>query len=273
MMPHIGINYSSVILFYRRGGLGDTLLTFPVLELLKKRGERIFAVGNTDYLKIAKELGWVDEVHYQIPEREFSKVISISVDGNIKPFPDERRWIVEYYLKSLRLEGNFSLTLDLPTLRDNPLMDKAVLHPSSGSMRKNPDIALFLRIEEYLRKHGYEVVYLVGEADEWIKGYVSRFVQVNDPLNMAKALKGAKLFVGNDSGVSHLASYVGLPSFIFYGPTDVVVWKPIGERVFQISLNLACSPCFPNTCKERDCLNKDRLFKSFVEATRSLLPL
>ena len=49
-------------LLYRRGGLGDTLLTFPILEIFKRKGFYTVAVGNTDYFKIAKAVGWVDEV-------------------------------------------------------------------------------------------------------------------------------------------------------------------------------------------------------------------
>ncbi|SNZ16831.1 glycosyltransferase family 9 protein [Hydrogenobacter hydrogenophilus] len=260
-----------MILFYRRGGLGDTLLTFPVLEILKKRGERIFAVGNTDYLKIAKEVGWIDEMHYEIPEGSFSRVIKVSVDGNVKPFPERRIWIVDHYLESLGLKDNYSDTLYLKPIRDNPFKGKAVIHPSSGSKAKNPPIELFLRIEEYLKRHGYQVIYFVGEADEWVKDFVSEFYQSTDPLEIAKALKEARLFIGNDSGISHLASYVGVPTFVFYGPTDPIVWRPIGRKVFQISLNLYCSPCFPNTCRERPCLNVEELFKSFVRTFETLM--
>lgn len=257
-----------MILFYRRGGLGDTLLTFPVLEVLKKMGERIFAVGNTDYLKIAKEVGWIDEMHYEIPERSFSKVIKVSVDGNVKPFPEKRVWIVDHYLESLGLKKIYSDKLNLKPILNNPFKGRAVIHPSSGSRAKNPPIELFLRIEEYLKRQGYQVIYFVGEADEWVKGFASEFYQSTDPLEIGRALKEAKLFVGNDSGISHLASYVGVPTFVFYGPTDPIVWRPIGRRVFQISLNPDCSPCFPNTCQERPCLDVEELFKRFVGAFR-----
>ncbi len=260
-----------MILFYRRGALGDTLLTFPVLEILKRRGKRILAVGNVDYFNIAKQAGWVDEINYEIPHMDFEKVIKVSVDGDVKPFPERRVWIVDHYLESLGLKDIYSRLLNMIPLKDNPLRGKAVIHPSSGSARKNPQIELFLRIEEYLKKHGYEVIYLIGEADKWVKKYVSRIYESENPTEMAKALSNARLFVGNDSGVSHLASYVGVPSFIFYGPTDPLVWKPIGEKVYQISLNLPCSPCFPYTCQERLCLNTDTLFKSFIKAIESLM--
>lgn len=252
-----------MLLLYRRGGMGDTLLVFPILEAFKKRGEKVVAVGNTDYFNIAKAVGWADQVYYEIPKMKFSRVIKVSFDGNLKPFPEGREWIVSYYLRSLGLPEDFSHTLNLTPLRDNPLKGKAVLHPSSGSAKKNPDITLFERVEFFLKRQGYEVIYMVGEADQWVKGYTDNFWESREPLEMGRALKEAKLYVGLDSGISHLASYVGLPSFIFYGPTDMYLWRPIGKRVFQISLNLSCSPCFPNVCAERRCLEVDGLFRAF----------
>ncbi|WP_448583889.1 glycosyltransferase family 9 protein [Thermocrinis sp.] len=251
------------ILLYRRGGLGDTLLTFPILEIFKRRGFYVIAVGNTDYYKIAKAVGWADEVFYEKPGKNFDIEISIGLDG-IDPFPKKRIWIVEHYLKTLGLWGNyFSTYLPLEGYDLSPMKDKVVLHPSSGSKKKNPPLELFMRIEKFFHSFGYECIYLVGEADSWLKDHVKNYVELLDPLEMAKHIKSARLFVGNDSGVSHLSSYLGIPTFVFYGPTDWRIWKPIGEKVFPISLELECSPCFPNTCSDKPCFNVDRLFDLF----------
>jgi len=255
-----------MLLFYRRGGLGDTLLTFPILEILKKIGKRIWAVGNTDYFAIAKAVGWVDFVSSEVPEKEFEERIIIAHDGNVKPFPEKRVWVVEHYLRSLKLSGNFSKVLPIEPFEKSPLQGCAVLHPSSGSPKKNPPLELFLRIEDFLKRQGFKTVYLIGEADQWLKDHIKNYFESFSPLEIAKALKGARLFIGNDSGISHLASYCGLPTFLFYGPTDPVVWKPIGEKVFQISLSLECSPCFPQVCQERRCLDVKALFTSFKKA-------
>lgn len=255
-----------MLLFYRRGGLGDTLLTFPVLELLKKSGKSIWAVGNIDYFSIAKEVGWVDFMSSEVPEEEFEEKVIISYGGNVPPFPKERVWLVDYYLKRLGLFGTFSTKLPLQAFDENPLKGKVILHPSSGSLKKNPPLELFLRIENFLKKKGLETIYIIGEADQWLKAYVKEYFESFSPIELAKALKTAKLFIGLDSGLSHLASYCGLLTFILYGPTDPVVWRPIGERVFQISLDLECNPCFPQVCQERKCLDSERLLRSFIRA-------
>ncbi|PMP69181.1 MAG: glycoside hydrolase [Thermodesulfobacterium geofontis] len=257
------------VLFYRRGALGDTLLTFPIFEVFKKKGYYIVAIGNTDYLKIAKEINWVDEIYSDfykdIFKKDYELRIIFSKNEGFHPFPSERLWIVDYYFDLLKLEKEFSFILPIKDHIESPLKDKVVLHPGSGSFKKIPHFSLFEKIEEYLYSKGFEVIYLVGEADSWIKNFTQNFWECLDPLIIAKALKGAKLFVGVDSGISHLASYLGIKSFIFFGPTDPVVWKPIGKNYEIISLNLDCSPCFPKVCEKRFCLDTESLFNAFLK--------
>lgn len=259
-------------LLYRRGGLGDTLLTFPLLEILKRKGLHITAVGNCDYFKIARAVGWVDRILSEVPDEEFDLEIKVSFDGNVRPFPEGRVWILEHYLKATGLESEeFSLRLPVEPVDNSPFKGKAVIHPSSGSKKKNPDIELFLRVEEVLRNRDLDVIYLIGEADAWAKEQVSNYVESLDPLWIARSLKDALLYIGPDSGISHLASYVGVPSIVIYGPSDPVVWKPIGEKVYQLSLGLDCSPCFPNVCEGRECLNSEALLKSLLPLLDHLL--
>ncbi len=258
------------VLFYRRGALGDTLLTFPVFEALKKKNYYIVAIGNTDYLKIAKDIGWVDEIYSdfypEVLKRKYDLKIIFSKAEGFPPFPSERIWIVDYYFNILNLEKNFSLVLPVKEDPNTPLKDKAVLHPGSGSSKKIPDFLLFEKIEKYLRSKGFDVIYFVGEADNWVKKLINNYWECLDPVVIARALKGAKLFIGLDSGISHLASYLGVKSFLFYGPTDPVVWRPIGKNFRIIRLNLNCSPCFLNVCEDKFCLNPDLLFDNFIKA-------
>ncbi len=250
-----------MLLFYRRGGLGDTLLTFPVLENLKRMGKEILAVGNTDYLKIAKEVGWVDHIAGEPPPKWEGEKLIISFEGDIEPFPKRREWIVEYYLRSLGLPLSFSKRLPLKPMPYSPFEGRVVLHPSSGSFKKNPSLELFHRIEHHLKKRGLEVVYFLGPADEWLRGLVKPYWESYDPLELARAFLSARLFIGLDSGVSHLASYCGVRSYVIFGPSDPVVFRPIGEKVRLISLNLSCSPCFPHVCQERACLDTEKIYE------------
>ncbi len=48
-------------------------------------------------------------------------------------------------------------------------------------------------------------------------------------------LASARVYIGNDSGITHLAAAVGTPVVAIFGPTDAAVWGPRGERVSVLS--------------------------------------
>jgi ADP-heptose:LPS heptosyltransferase len=48
---------------------------------------------------------------------------------------------------------------------------------------------------------------------------------------VAAILQQARAFLGNDSGLSHLAGLLGVPTLALFGPTDPVHWSPLGPRV------------------------------------------
>ncbi|RUM29328.1 MAG: lipopolysaccharide heptosyltransferase family protein [Aquifex sp.] len=259
------------LLLYRRGGLGDTLLTFPILEIFKKKGFYTVAVGNTDYFAIAYEAGFADRILSEIVEEDFDEKIIISLDGNLKPFPKERKWIVDYYLESLKLPKEFSLELPIEPFPLSPLKEKVVIHPSSGSPKKNPPIEFFMKLKDFLESKGEEYIFLLGEAEEHLKETLKPNFFSLSLLEIAKHLKHAKLYIGLDSGISHLSSYLGIPSLVIYGPTDPLVWRPIGKKVIQVSLCFDCSPCFPNTCLEKTCLTDEKLFERVIGAVEMML--
>ncbi|HLG42548.1 MAG TPA: glycosyltransferase family 9 protein, partial [Planctomycetota bacterium] len=70
-------------------------------------------------------------------------------------------------------------------------------------------------------------------------------------------LARAALYVGNDTGVTHLADALGLPIVVIYGPTDPVETRPFGRHQAIIRREeLECSPCFKRECplKHHDCM-------------------
>ena len=250
-------------LVYRRGGLGDTLLVFPVLEILKAQGFHVTAVGNTDYFALARGVGWADRVLSEIPTNDdFDFKAVIGIGGNVSPFPNRRRWVVEHYLETLGFSGfPFSKTLFVEPCQR---LRKAFLHPSSGSPLKNAPLEVFLEAEKYLTRNGFEVIWLIGEAETHLRGRFDREFWVDGIPELARELNKGSLFIGNDSGFAHLSSYLGIPTVVIYGPTDPIVWKPIGAHVYQIALGFDCSPCFPNVCEVRACLSTGNILERLI---------
>lgn len=116
------------------------------------------------------------------------------------------------------------------------------LHPGSGSGTKNWPLERWEKIGQHLLSCGDIFVVVGGEADEericrleslWRKKGV-RFAK-NLPLPRLAALLEKSLFLGHDSGISHLAAAAGAECILLFGPTDPSVWAPAnkGVRVLQ----------------------------------------
>lgn len=257
-------------LLYRKGALGDTLLTFPVLEWLKESGFFVVASGNFDYFKLAKE-GFTqkvnnlcDEVFHEKPILEdFDFIVDISIESSIKPFPDERVHIVKHYFRSLNVEFNFSRKIQFRDDIKSPFADKVVVHFGSSSVKKIPS---FEFLEKMINLFDKRAIFTIGESDSFLEPllYNKNIFYIEDLLYFAKAIQKAKYYVGFDSGISHLASYIGLKSLIIFGPSDKEVFAPLGENTKIFSLDVSCSPC-KEFCEERYCLNDKNILKAIKD--------
>lgn len=67
-------------------------------------------------------------------------------------------------------------------------------------------------------------------------------------------LSVCSLYIGGDTGTTHLASLAQIPVISLFGPTDVVVNRPYSSKSVIIRKNVACSPCKNKGCKTRECL-------------------
>ncbi|MDD2764230.1 MAG: glycosyltransferase family 9 protein [Opitutaceae bacterium] len=117
--------------------------------------------------------------------------------------------------------------------RQRPL----AIHPGSGSPRKNWPAARWL---ELIGRLETPVLLVLGEAEteSWSAPSLGRLlppsveVSRNLPLlDLAARLAQCRLFLGHDSGLSHLAAAVGTPCVLLFGPTDPAMWAPPGGHV------------------------------------------
>jgi heptosyltransferase III len=102
----------------------------------------------------------------------------------------------------------------------------AVIHPFSGSARKNWPLEKFRELARQLEIE-MPVHWCMGLEDPPLEGAV----RIDDLYELAQWLARAQLFVGNDSGITHLAAAVGTPVLALFGPTDPAVWAPRGPHV------------------------------------------
>jgi ADP-heptose:LPS heptosyltransferase len=111
------------------------------------------------------------------------------------------------------------------------------VHPGSGGPKKCVPLKFIASLSAQLSKQtGWPVAVTAGEEDGFLKEDPSwkrltcerdTILFENRPLGeICKELGGARHFIGNDSGISHLASGLGIQSTLFFISTDPAQWAP-----------------------------------------------
>lgn len=143
-----------------------------------------------------------------------------------------------------------------------------ILHPGSGSRKKIWPLKNFLALFRHLHKKlGGKFLVVLGPAEGMEIQQAFRELESPDLLlsrglslvELASAMEGCRLFIGNDSGISHMAAALELPTLAIFGPTDHRVWSPRGEKVEIVRIGLPCSPCPEERfflCKDIQCLKQ-----------------
>jgi ADP-heptose:LPS heptosyltransferase len=117
------------------------------------------------------------------------------------------------------------LGLDQPT----------ILHPGAGATWKRWPAASFARLALALRDRGHQIALVEGPADEEaVREVLAQagplpVIREADLRALARLLAQARSFVGNDSGVTHLAAMAGARTIALFGPTDPASWAPLGD--------------------------------------------
>ena len=169
-----------------------------------------------------------------------------------RPRPWQRRHITEHLLEPLRRHGIPSPN-PVPRIRlrpadrtyaaaccqhhrsDSPLI---VLHPGSGGQRKCWPLDHFLELARGLQQRAGQIILLCGPAEETLAPKLQNqttppCLTVHPPglLELAGLLERAYLFIGNDSGPSHMSAALGTCTVALFGPTDPQIWGPRGPDV------------------------------------------
>jgi ADP-heptose:LPS heptosyltransferase len=98
----------------------------------------------------------------------------------------------------------------------------AAIHPFASSKAKRAPMEVFRKAAGRLERE-MPVYWLRGPEEE-----LDGAVFMPELYELACWLRGARIFVGNDSGISHLAAAVGTPVLAYFRASDPKVWAPRG---------------------------------------------
>jgi heptosyltransferase-2 len=256
------------ILAIRSGALGDTIVALPALEVLRSMASRLEVVGTMPYIDLAPAdavhsseramfRAFFDEgagdrelVGFL---RRFDRVVAWS---NLPLLSEKARKAGADFIEAFpappagvhasdHLYGvlePWGVTGPAPWPRVRVSASVGLpetflaIHPSSGSASKNWAPEHFEAVARLARAAGLDVVWIQGEADasvvpplaRQVGGAIARELPLAE---LAAVLARCAVFVGNDSGVSHLAAAVDAPTVAVFRSTDPAQWAPRGPRV------------------------------------------
>ena len=241
-------------LLIRPGGIGDCLLCFPAMQFLRSAYTEVWistpvvplvqfadavcsvaatgldAVGIGDRPmdeRLRERLAGFDEVvsWYGSNRPEFRTALEAAgvrcVFYPALPPAEGHGHACDFFSSQVGAPAgqNPSLAMERTVERRNAV----VIHPFSGGRKKNWQLSKF---RELAGRLPWTVDWTAGPEEELPEA--RRFESLRE---LAHWLSGARLYIGNDSGITHLAAAAGVRTVAILGASDPAVWAPRGGNV------------------------------------------
>ncbi len=139
-----------------------------------------------------------------------------------------------------------------------------IVAPGSGAKEKNWPLPFFAAVIGWWRDQiGGEAVVVLGPVEEERGGLdpsrltgckVARGLILAE---LAAIIARSDVYLGNDSGVTHIAAALGISTVALFGPSNGQKWRPQGKRVHILKHEIECAPCSVaamKSCGHRSCL-------------------
>lgn len=235
-------------LIVRPGGIGDFVVALPAMKFLRSHYTEVWcASANAPLARFANrarsiQSSGLDRVGItaadDVLERlgEFDAIFSWYGDNRPEFRSLVRNYGLPFEFHSALPEGDLpahdfladqaGAPLGLPPRIEVERRDEGfvAIHPFASNMEKRWPIESFREVAAAFP----DVRWLRGPEEE-----LADAVFMEDLYEVAQWLAGASVYIGNDSGITHIAAAVGTPVVALFGPTNPAVWAPPGARVFQ----------------------------------------
>lgn len=242
---------------------------------------RLFAPGAEQDARLKAFFGSYDAIYSWMGSGrpEFVRRLALLSEGRARVFPFRPRpgvHAADYYLSCVgeALPSVLSPSVDLKPdallwaeelLRPQEASKRVLaIGPGSGASEKNWPGRFFRAVARWWeeRRAGRSLV-ILGPAEEerQEEGEFGSALVVRG-LSLARVaalLSRAHLYLGNDSGITHLAASVGVQTVALFGPTDARQWGPRGKAARVLTGGAKCAPCAYEAmkgCSHRKCLTE-----------------
>lgn len=134
----------------------------------------------------------------------------------------------------------------------------AVIHPAAAFDTKQWATDKFARVAEHLESRGLSVVAITAQSESHLAERLREqtptplltFTDLSLP-EVTALLSQARLFIGNDSGIAHIAAAVATPSVVIFGSSNTAHWRPWAKAPAEIVIEeMECQPCHGYFCEK-----------------------
>jgi ADP-heptose:LPS heptosyltransferase len=137
-----------------------------------------------------------------------------------------------------------------------PTTPYAVIHPGGKYFTKRWSVENFMALARWLREtQAVASVFSTGSNETEIANALRRecgreFVLMEslDLRQLIALISGARLFIGNDSGPTHIATATGRPVVAIFGSSSSVHWRPWQTPHRVVQNDFPCNPCPGDHC-------------------------
>jgi heptosyltransferase III len=210
-------------LLIRPGAIGDVILSLPALESARADYTEVWAPRATlPLIRFADKTRAIADTGLDL-----IGVVENAKCPALESFDEIYSWYgtarPEFREAIAHLPFTFFPALSLPKTPPRipvptfPRQDFAIIHPYSSSPKKNWPLGKFEAVAAHLKQV------------EWCEPG-----RIEDLYELGGWISTASLYIGNDSGISHLAAAVGTPVIAIFISTDPRIWAPRGERVIVL---------------------------------------
>lgn len=248
------------------GALGDTVLVWPLLRAIARAGHVVMFAARPSHARLASTrlgapLTAIDIEHSAInaiwreAAPESPRLTADLLLSFVEPDParlqlwthSAQRILAASDVQLVGPPGSASRSAlwknwNVASLGGVPLRANSrgpiVIHIGAGSREKSWPLEHALELVTSLAQDGHQISLVAGEveSDRLPAHHRSQFIAfrgrfVDSLETLADTIQSARLFIGADTGPSHLAAQLGIPTLALFGPSDPAVWAPVGPCV------------------------------------------
>jgi len=238
--------FQKTVVIKRTAAMGDVIMVEPVLHYFHKKGYRVVLDTLDQFYMLF--VNHYFPVHHpkRLDKRVLAKAEVFNLDMSYESIPKQNRLLTYYQFCGIK-DGemrNPRLSVGFDINEGTKLFQKSCIIHLEGIRQSGRGVfgVDWENVVANLQSRGYTVFQIGRRNVPMIKNAI--YINTQNENFLSYVVGSAELFIGIDSGVSHIASAFGVPSILFFGNTNPKIVHPDLSDKIIISNGKVCDKPF-----------------------------